>query len=94
MDKAAARRYVRRDLATAARQRAADLPDLAHLDADARSRVVDAYGWLAEFLARGETSVLPANLRPLVRADGTPPDGASTEWSAHHDPDREDSLSA
>lgn len=46
-------------------------------DPDARALIVQEFGWAAEYLAPGETSVLPANLRPLVRPDGTP----LPEWS-------------
>lgn len=85
MDVRTARRHVRRDLAAHARQRQADPGVIG--DPDDRSRLIEAYEWVAEYLAPGETSPLPANLRPLVTPTGTPPDGAPVEWSGSSDDD-------
>lgn len=94
MDQREARRHVRRALAEHARRCAADPGVIG--DPDDRARLIEAFGWAAEYLAPGETSVLPANLRPLVTPSGTVPDGAPAEWSAGHDDrdHREDPLPA
>lgn len=80
MDARAAKRHARRELAAHARHKAAD-PGITG-DPDDRARLVDAYVKLADWLAPGETSGLPANLIPLVTPSGTPPEGAPREWSA------------
>lgn len=94
MNERTARRHVRRAAAEWARRMAVDPGVIG--DPDARTRVVEAFGWLADYLAPAESSVLPANLRPLVTPAGTPPGGAPVEWSARDDdPDRrEDPLPA
>ena len=85
MDTRDARRHVRRDLAEHVRRRAVDPGVIG--SPDDRARLIEAFTWVAQWLAPAESSVADANLRPLVRADGSPPDGAPAEWSARHAPD-------
>ena len=91
MDKREARRHVRRALAEHARRLGQD-PGVVG-DPDDRALLIEQFNWAAEWLAPGETSVLPANLRPLVRPDGT----ELEEWrrpGEHPDPDVEPARSA
>lgn len=81
MDAREARRRARRELASQAHRLAAEPGVIG--DPDDRARMIEAYVWAAEFLAPGESSSLPANLRPLVRPDGTP----LPEWSTDRDLD-------
>lgn len=83
MDTRQARKHARRAAAEWARHMQVDPGVIG--DPDDCARLVEAYGWLARFLAPGELSVPDANLRPLVTSSGTAPDEAPAEWGADHD---------
>jgi hypothetical protein len=81
VDARAARRHVRRRIADFCEQQAEDPGQYG--SAETRLAIVTAWRWAAVWLRPlgRETSDIPANLQPLVRPDGTLPDGTTAdEW--------------